>query len=58
MRTEKTRALITGMIWGMSSWKATPGSSFSPSMVEAMGRKGTRMYPATMDIRVASTVLT
>ena len=33
---------MTGMIWGMSSWKATPGSSFNPSMLEAMGRKGTR----------------
>ena len=41
MRTENTRALMTGMIWGMSSWKATPGSSFNPSMLEAMGRKGT-----------------
>ena len=43
MRTEKTKALITGMIWGISSLNATPGSSFRPSIVEAMGRWGTRM---------------
>ena len=29
--TENTSADMTGMIWGISSWKATGGSSFRPS---------------------------
>ena len=56
--TLNTRALITGMICGMSSWNATAGSSCSPSTLLAMLRCGMMPKPAPMDMKAASTLET
>ena len=55
-RTEKTSADMTGMICGISSWKATAGSSRRPSAFVTIDRFGMIAYPAAMDMQAASTL--
>ena len=50
---EKTSADITGMICGISSWKATAGSSRSPSGSVMMFRWGMMAKPAPVDMKAA-----
>ena len=40
--SENTRALMTGMIWGISSWNTMSGSFLSSSTSEIMDRWGIR----------------
>ena len=49
--TETTRADMTGMIWGMSSWKATSGSSRRAFVSETIFRCGMIAYPAPAESR-------
>ena len=53
--TDRTSALMTGMICGISSWNITSGSSLNPSISDTIDRWGIIPYPAAMDPRAART---
>ena len=53
IRMENTRALMTLMMAGISSWKIASGTSFRPSTVETMFRPGMMAKPAPMEKRAA-----